>query len=335
MNNYIFFLIINFLLFFLNKKISKTYNLFDNPDNLRKLHKKPVPLLGGLYLIVNLILFYLAYFYLFNGNIDNYFFSYNNFSLLVLGCMLVYILGFCDDKYQLGPNIKFIMMIIILLIIINYDKNILLTYLEFTFHPKKIILGNFSYFITILCFLLFINAFNMLDGINGQAIAYTIYIFLILISYSIASNFLTILIICLIFILVLNLKNKTYLGNSGSLLLGFLIAYIFIKSFNFEKKFYADEIFLIMSIPGFELLRLAIQRIINNKHPFKGDNNHIHHLILKKQNFTFTFFLIQIILIMPFFFFKILNNFIYSFILSLIIYTSIIYFFSKNQKDKR
>ena len=75
------------------------------------------------------------------------------------------------------------------------------------------------------------------------------------------------LIISLIFILILNFNNKTYLGDSGSLFLGFLIAFIFIKSYNLGNKFYADEIFLIMSIPGYELLRLSIERIIKKDYP--------------------------------------------------------------------
>ena len=53
-----------------------------------------------------------------------------------------------------------------------------------------------------------------------------------------------------------------FLGDSGTILLGFVISYFFIKSYNLGFKIYSDEIFLIMMIPGFELVRLAIQEII-------------------------------------------------------------------------
>lgn len=331
---YFLFFISNLFLFLFNKKISKAYNLFDYPDNDRKLHNKPIPILGGLYLLFNLVFFYLIYLFYFSKNINFYFFSADDFFYLLLGSTSFFALGYIDDKYHLSANIKFIVTIIILLTILYFDKNLLLTNLEFTFYSKKIILNHYSYFVTILCFLLFINAFNMLDGINGQAISYTIFIFCIFLSSKIISIFFILLIISLIFILILNFNNKTYLGDSGSLFLGFLIAFIFIKSYNLGNKFYADEIFLIMLIPGFELLRLSIKRIVNKKHPFKADSKHIHHIILRKIKFIWTYFIIQIILIIPYLIYRINDSFFYSFIISVVIYFYTIHYFSKNNYNQ-
>ena len=61
-----------------------------------------------------------------------------------------------------------------------------------------------------------------------------------------------------------------------------------------------DEIFLIMMIPGFELLRLAIHRIVKKKHPFKADRNHIHHLIIDKKGYIFTLIIIQLLFCSPY-----------------------------------
>ena len=77
-----------------------------------------------------------------------------------------------------------------------------------------------------------------------------------------------------------------FMGDSGTMLLAFIISYLFIKSHNSYGKFYADEIFLIMMIPGIELVRLAVSRLLNKKHPFSPDRNHIHHIMLNKFNFT-------------------------------------------------
>ena len=66
------------------------------------------------------------------------------------------------------------------------------------------------------------------------------------------------------------------------LVLSFLISTLFIKNYNQLVTFTCDEIFLIMSIPGFDLLRLAITRTCKKQHPFKADNLHIHHLAIKK-----------------------------------------------------
>jgi len=84
-NYYFLFFLLNLLLFLFNKKISKTYNLFDYPDNVRKLQSNPMPVLGGLYLLLNLFFFYLIYFFFLSKNINFYFFSNNDFFFLLLG----------------------------------------------------------------------------------------------------------------------------------------------------------------------------------------------------------------------------------------------------------
>ena len=143
-----------------------------------------------------------------------------------------------------------------------FDEGLLIKKLTFSFYNFEINLGIFSYFFTIICFLLFMNAFNMIDGINGQAATYSIFIFLVFIFKNINIIFYSLILIPLIIFLIFNFKNKIFLGDNGTLPLGYFISYIFIDNYNEVKSFYCDEIFLIMMIPGFELLRLAIYRII-------------------------------------------------------------------------
>ena len=182
-----FFIIIFFLnlfLFILMKPISRFYNLYDYPDFKRKLHSIPVPLLGGLFLQINLLaIFYLNFFFddLLNNN--NFLIS-KNFSLFLF-TFLFYLLGFVDDKYRVSANMKLFLMVLLLILFLNIDNSFLLKNLNFSFYNKEISLGNYSYFVTILSFLLFVNAFNMLDGINGQAVSYIIFILFVLITKNI------------------------------------------------------------------------------------------------------------------------------------------------------
>ena len=111
-----------------------------------------------------------------------------------------------------------------------------------------------------------------------------------------------------------------FLGDSGTMLLGFVMSYFFIKSYNLDGILYSDEIFLIMMIPGFELLRLAITRLIKKKHPFKPDNHHIHHYMIKKFGYLKSYFIIQLLLIIPYLTYLIFFNSIISFVVSLTIY---------------
>ena len=326
----IFFINLFFFIFF--KKISKYYNLYDYPDFKRKIHKKPIALAGGLLFVLNILLVLLIDIFSFKILDQNYFINYFNYLSMFLVLFFFYILGYFDDKYKINANYKLIFMIMFITLSIYLDDSILLKDLRFTFITHHIYLGNFSHFLTVLCFILFINAFNMIDGINAQAISYIIFILIIFILNKILLNFCFLLLIPCIFFLILNIKNKTYLGDSGTLSLGYIFAYIFLKTYNLnlENKFKADEIFLIMSIPGFELLRLAITRLLNSKHPFSPDNLHIHHILIKNIKFLRSYFVIQLMFVFPYMSYLVTKNFYISFSSSLIIYIYLILHFNKN-----
>lgn len=326
----ILIVVLNFLIIYFYQPISRLFNLFDHPDYKRKIHKKPIPLLGGLMLVINLVVILLLNIF-FSHLIDiNFFGSINNYFFFFIVLIIFFVIGYLDDKYQINANSKLLFTSLCLLLLTHFDENILLKVINLSFTNYTFHLGNLSYFITLICFLLFINAFNMLDGINGQVTLYAMFIFIILIFNQVLPLYISLLVIMFLFFLVLNLKNKAFLGDSGSLPLGYMISYIFLRSYNsFGDIFLADEIFLIMSIPGYELLRLAIQRIINKKHPFSPDNNHIHHLLIKRYKLFKTTFIIQLILAAPYFFYLFTHNFYYSFLFSLVIYISIIYIFKK------
>ena len=251
-------------------------------------------------------------------------------NLLVLS--VFFLIGYFDDKKPINSNLKLILMFFLIYLTIFLDKQLLLNYLSLSFLDYKFNITFLQYFLTILCFLLFINAFNMLDGINGQAGSYVIFILIIFIVNKVFLMLSIILLIATIFILILNFKNKLYLGSTGTLVLGFLISDLFIKSHNTYEVFYADEIFLIMIIPGFDLVRLAFARLLNRKHPFKPDRNHIHHLAIKNFSFIYSFFLIQIILIIPYLLFLVSKNFIFTLIVVVFTYILLIYFLKKNEK---
>lgn len=327
----IFFFIFNFLLFIYYLPLSKKFNLFDYPDYIRKFQKLPIPLLGGLLIIINLILFFIFDFIL---NLNSYSSLINVDSKLVFITIsfLFFLLGYFDDKKNLNANTKLAIMIILILATLFFDRNALLRDIRLTFFNSSINLGKFSYLITILCFLLFINAFNMLDGINGQAITYVLFILIIFLLNNIFTNLVLLLLMTCFFLFILNIQNKIYLGDSGSLTLGFIISFIFLNSYNVNSSFFADEVFLIMCIPGYELLRLTVIRILKKVNPFAPDRSHIHHLITKKFSFVKTFVLIQLLIIFPYISYLIINNFYISFISSLVTYTLVIYFFSKNDK---
>ena len=311
------------------KKISILYNLYDYPDELRKKHKNPTPLFGGLVIIINIFLYCFVDYISFIE--FNFFQNKSEISIFLLFSSLFFFVGYIDDKLSITPNLKLLIYILLIFILIFFDKDLIIRKINFSFSDFIFNFQTFSIFFTILCFLLFINSFNMLDGINGQAGTYSIYISIIFIFLNINPLFFISLIITILFFLYFNFKDKIFLGDSGTILLGFLISYFFIKSYNMGSTITSDEIFLIMMIPGFELLRLAIQRLKNKRHPFSADNNHIHHLFLTRLSFFKSYFLVQFLLFFPFLFYLLIANSFISLIVSSTIYSITFLYFSKKK----
>ena len=286
--------IINLLFVFFIKDISKFFNINDSSDGIRKFQSTPVSLLGGSLILCNILISIILNFFLNDFNLfsDLIFTNRETFAFLI-GIISFYLFGLFDDKYNLSANYKLIISTFFLLFFVLLDNNLTISELRFSFTEHKIDLKSFSIFFTILCFLLFINALNMFDGINCQSGLYCILILSIFFFKNILADFSLILIISLVFFLFLNYKNKIYLGESGVLILSFIISYVFIKTYELSSNtFYVDEIFIIMFLPGVDMLRLFLTRIYNGKHPFSSDANHIHHLISKKFSTIKTFLLI-------------------------------------------
>jgi len=318
---FIFLIFFNFLFLFFYRKISHIYNVFDLPDRKRKIHTKKIPLLGGLIIFLNIIFFYLSI------NLKE------NYSIIfIIGCFSFFIFGLIDDKKNLNANLKLLLQSSFLLSYFFYNQDVVISNFYFSSLKKDLYLNSFSIIFSIFCFLLFINSINMFDGINLQVGFYSLFIFLLL-FFKVDNQFIIPIIIALIFFLVLNFNNNSFLGNSGSYLLGFIISYFFSISSNI---FSAEQIFLIMLIPGLDMLRVAVFRIINKKHPFSSDKNHIHYLMLSKFKFYQTFIIIQLLIILPVvmdILFK--NKFtIFFIIISIIIYSSIIYLLTSKKLNK-
>ena len=297
MNNIIFilfFIVINLILFLYINKISKFLKLYDYPDNNRKIHKSKVPLIGGIYFFINIT------FYLILENFvlvdQTYFSNKREIISIYFGGLIFFLMGVYDDKNNLNPNTKLILSIFAIFISISLSNKFIVNDLNFLFYEKQINLDKFSIPFTIFCILVFLNAFNMIDGINGLSISYFLICTFYLLFISIWNLFFIILIICSIFFLYYNFKNKIFLGDSGSLLLGFILALIFIKSYN-EDKILADQIIILMILPGIDLLRVAISRILKKKHAFEPDRNHLHHILMKKFNNFSSYILITTIIL--------------------------------------
>ena len=319
--NFIIIFVIN-IFFYLNRNIIyKYFNLVDKPDGKLKIHKSKIFAIGGLIFFITIISYFLLSF-LNESSFSQYTgSSYFEKTALLFGIMGMFFLGFYDDKYNLDYQVKIILSSLIMYICLSIDESLIITKLEFTFVDKILYLRELDKFITILFILLFINALNLFDGLDLQSGSY-IFILVSIFSFYFKINFFIFLLIPSIIFLYLNFKKEIFLGDSGSLLLGFIFSYFLIKLYNFTS-IKSDQLFILMMVPGIDMMRLFFLRIIRGKNPFKGDRNHIHHILLSKFGFLKTLLLTQSLIILSIFSLLIMK------IPSLIIifFTLMIYFF--------
>ena len=316
MNNIEFtliFIIFNLAINSFHYQIAKFINVNDLP-NERKIHKTKTPLLGGYIILLNIVLFsilILTDLYDLNSIQHVY---YSKFQYLVFYCIvvLIFLVGAVDDKINLNPNLKLLISTILVFLMLLLDNSLLITELRFSFLNNTIHLGKYSFIFSALSFLLFINACNMFDGINLQSTSYFITLVLSLIILDIQNLFLIFLLCSLFLIFKLNFRGKIFMGDSGIYIFSSAIAYLIIKNYNYNLNFNADTIFIFMMIPGIDMLRLFLFRIIKKKNPFFPDKNHLHHLLLNKFSYLFTIITINLLIIIPIFlsFFSIPNQYI-------------------------
>ena len=324
-------LLLNLTMLQYYQRIAKILNVYDYPFSKRKIHKTKTPLIGGVLLLaniifINILLFFFNNFYF--TDLNKIFGDHNKYFIFLFSSLIIFAIGYFDDKKNLNANLKFFLFILITSLSVHLDHNLLLETIIIKSYNINVNLLKLSFFLTVLCFLLFINAANMYDGINLQSGPYFFGVYsYLLYKFGINSFFIMILIFLIIFIL-LNAKGKIFFGNSGIYLISFMTSYIMIKQYNNLGVISIEEIFLIMCIPGYDMLRLFLTRCYQKRSPFSSDRNHIHHVILKNRSIYFTQIFLFILNFTPILIGKMIGYY-YALFFSSFIYIIVFYFFRR------
>jgi UDP-GlcNAc:undecaprenyl-phosphate GlcNAc-1-phosphate transferase len=323
------FILLNTIIFINLDRLSKFINIYDKPDNFLKKHKSEVPLIGGVIIILN-IFTYIILELVFDLNYLDVKISRREYFSLIIFILSFFFIGLYDDKYKIKPDKKLFVSILVSIFVITINKDMLIDNISLSFFDRVIYLNNFKYFFSIFCIIILINSLNFYDGINGQSIIF----FIISFSFiAIKSSFtlIYILIICnLLFILFLNLRNKLFLGDNGIFVISCLLIIFIIYEYNHLKSLkYSDEIFLLLILPGIDLVRLTIIRIIKGQNAFYGDRNHIHHLLISKLSLSISNIVLGFLVLLPNILYSLFKlNFFISITFFIISYAFIILKFS-------
>jgi len=325
----IIYSLLTFFLLLTCAKVSYTLNLVDLP-NKRKIHSVPTAYTGGIAISLSL-LFALQALDVFDKNLA---------LILSIGFMIS-IVGFIDDKFGLNIGGKLSLQIIPVFYLIVFEKLSLNHIGDYDYF--KLELGTFMMPFTLLCVLFLTNSFNYFDGMDGTLILTTTSVLAILYFLAPYDNFKIFLLIILIPISIFLLFNfsifklpKLFLGDSGSLYLGFIISFILIY---LGSNNFVHPILLAWTVTIFvyEFLSLNIIRLKNRKNPFKAGKDHLHHLLFVKTKSTiFTNFYISLLNIIFFLIgycsFLLVSSLasLILFIIFFIIYLILRNFFTKN-----
>ena len=275
--------VIFYIFKFYNSKIANYFNLIDKPKK-NKIHKNPTPVTASLPIFVIFMVCNINY--LIYGDINK------EIIFIFLSGIFGFILGLLDDKINLDYKIKFFAFIVFIILIIQNSDNLVLNKIYFETFDKTFFLNDFeSLILTVLCLLLLINATNLSDGINGLCLGISI-IWLAYIAFKFNSylNLIPIIIVgCFCF--VYNLRGFFFLGNSGShffgIFTGMLVIFLYNNNLNIDpslNNISVEEIFIVLMLPGIDMLRLFVIRIYNHKNPFSSDLLHLHHFLIKRFN---------------------------------------------------
>ncbi len=273
--------------------------LFDEPDE-RKIHKLPVPRLGGIAFTL-VIFFSLALVFGVNMVLENYEILpgiRDEITVIAFGfcaIMLLYIVGIADDLVGVKYRAKFFIQILAAVMLIV--GGLYFTDIHGFLWIHKIPLW-LAYPMTVLVIVFIINAINLIDGIDGLAsglcsVAFITYAYTFLkteqyMYVAIACANLGVLIPFFIYNVFGKAENHTkiFMGDTGSLTTGISLCLLSFKILDYVPTDIASFpnpfviAFAPLIIPCFDVVRVYLHRIRHGKNPFLPDKNHIHHKLL-------------------------------------------------------
>jgi len=273
--------LISYILIPIIRKMAIKINLVDKP-NARKVHTNSVPLVGGIAIFISSSI---ALSLMLPFNMD--FFSNMNIYFAVTTLLIV---GVIDDKFDLRASLKLAIQLVLAHFIII--QGIKIESLQGLF-GVYVMSDWMQYLLTLIVITGVVNAFNLMDGIDGLAAGLAILGFVIYTIIALLTNQYTLALIFISYIggllafLKYNLsKNqKVFMGDAGSLIMGFILVVAGISMIQTAQNsslisIVTLEVVSVLIIPVFDALRVFRKRIKSGKSPFSADKTHLHHLIL-------------------------------------------------------
>jgi UDP-GlcNAc:undecaprenyl-phosphate GlcNAc-1-phosphate transferase len=256
-------------------RVATRTGLLDYP-NSRKVHSSPVPLVGGIAIVSATLLMCLP---LLTGGLLNGFY---------FGAILLTLVGLRDDfspvsfRWNLGAQVVAVTAAV-------FSREAVLHSFGDLIGTGPIDFGLLSAPVTVFCMVGVINAFNMIDGLDGLAGGVSLIAFLsfALLAHLGGQNQLMFLSLALGgavggFLIFNWHPARLFMGNAGSLPLGFALAYLSVSITQHQGSRIQPAVpLLILAVPLVDTVMVILRRLANGRSPFAADKNHLHHMLME------------------------------------------------------
>lgn len=272
-------IIISFFMTPIARKVAIKVNAIDIPKDERRVHKKPIPLLGGLAIYLATIISILLYLPISKTLIS-----------IIIGGTIIFISGIIDDIKDISAKTKLFFQIIAAIVLILGDVRIDFITNPFSTGRPLLYLDGFSIPLTILWIVGITNAFNLIDGLDGLTAGVASISSLSLLFVASQFDYNSIMIIsvivagsCLGFLPYNFSPAKIFMGDTGALFLGFMLSAISIEGVMKSTAAIAIIIpIIILGIPIFDTTFAIFRRLLNGKSIIEADSGHLHHKLIRK-----------------------------------------------------
>lgn len=279
-------------------RIGFRWGVLDMPG-AHKRHRFPTPNLGGISIFIG---FWAAVFFSYqrypalSGELGQFLYY------VVAGGIIIFLIGLIDDLSGLSAPVKLMSQIITGLILYAGGLQITTLYVPMI---GPVALGGFSLPITLLWLVGVTNSINLIDGLDGLAAGVSAIAALALLFIGIYLNLMTVTVftlaiigVCLVFLYFNHYPAKVFMGDSGSLFLGYLFAVI---SIIFPIKSYTTAAVFIplvaLGVPIIETVVSFVRRTATGRKFYKADNRHLFHYLtflgLSKSQVVWLFYLLS------------------------------------------
>ena len=270
--------VITFLQMPFTIKFAKKKGFLDVPKDNRRVHKKPIPVGGGIAMVISVSILMLFFLPINKGLV-----------MTILASLIIAISGLYDDKKGLSPKLKFIFQILAAVILIIAGMKIEFVTNPFDSNDALLILNMLSIPVTIFWVCGITNTINLIDGLDGLAsgVSMICAISMFFITYNMGRYDVSLVCAlvagaCLGFLPFNFNPAKIFMGDTGALYLGFMLSYISISGF--LKQAAILMIFvpvLILGVPVFDTAFAMVRRKLSGKSMVEADKGHLHHRLLK------------------------------------------------------